>query len=186
MGAAKLTLAAVAFELSLIGTVVAAGCEPCTLAMPFGTGPRCVPNGGILVFNSVPPNVPAYWTLFADTHGILSLRRLDGRLEVHADVVDPGVPGFPGELRDGVYFGDSAQLTGTVRRNKVRVLATYPDGSQCNFRLTLAFGLGRARPNAFVCRNAAGEVIADGGVDLQGVRLQGCRRGRRSSRPPYP
>src|SRR5438477_11748543 len=57
----------------------------------------CRTNGGILGFNSVPPNTPAYWTLFVTTPGSRSLRRFAGRLEVWADYTFPPpiVPGLP-------------------------------------------------------------------------------------------
>jgi hypothetical protein len=109
------------------------------------------------------------------------LHRLEGELDVWSDVVDPGVPGFPGQLEGEVYRGASAQFAGVVRRDRVRAIATYPDGSTCTFRLKLAFGLGQRRPNRFVCNSPAGEVIAEGRVDLQGIRLRGCRRQRRSA-----
>jgi hypothetical protein len=177
MVAVRLLLAALLIEWSVVAGAIAADCTPC------GVGalgpPRCIPNGGILVFNSVPPNVPAYWTLVADARGLDSLRRLDGRLDVWSDVVDPGVPGFPGELEGEVYWGASAQFAGSVRRDRVRAVATYPDGSECAFRLKVAFGFGGPVPNRFVCRDPAGTVSAGGRVDLQGIRLQGCRRERR-------
>jgi hypothetical protein len=104
------------------------------------------------------------------------LGRLDGRLEVRSDVADPGVPGFPGELRDGFYFGEPGRFRGSVRENRLQGVASYPDGSRCHFAVTIAFGLGGAELNAFVCNDPAGDLVAWGGVDLQGIRLRGCRR----------
>lgn len=178
MVAVKLLLAALTLELS-VASAVATKCVPCSHGPLAGRRSPCVPNGGILGFNSVPPNVPAYWTLFADARGTESLRRLEGKLDVSSDVVDPGVPGFPGQLKGEVYKGASAQFAGDVRRDRVRAVATYPDGSTCTFRLKLAFGFGRPRRNAFVCSNPAGDVIAEGRVDVQLIRLRGCRRPRR-------
>jgi hypothetical protein len=169
MAVVGLLLVALTFELSVVATEVAARCRPCTLGTP-----QCAPKGGILLFNSVPPNVPAYWSLFANRRRPVG--RLVGRLKVRSDVVDPGVPGFPGELRDDVYFGESGRFRGTARDDQIEAVASYPDGSSCDFAVTIAFGLGGANPNTFVCRDPAGNVVAQGGVDVQGIRLRGCRR----------
>ncbi|TMA79098.1 MAG: hypothetical protein E6J77_20120 [Deltaproteobacteria bacterium] len=141
---------------------------------------RCRPNGGILGFNSVPPNTPAYWTLFAPARGKRSLRRLAGRLEVWADYTFPRpiVPGLPAECEaaDRVCFGTSAVFRGKVRNDRLKGVARYPDGATCEFRGTVSFGLGGARPNAFVCRTPSGDVLSDGPFQLQLIRLSGCRR----------
>src|SRR5262249_59132337 len=55
----------------------------------------CIPDAGILGFNSMPPNAPAYWTLFARGRERRSLRRLAGRLEVWSDY-SAGPPSAPG------------------------------------------------------------------------------------------
>ena len=169
MVVAKLLLA-LALGLSLVATDAAARCRSCAL----GSEPGCVPKGGILIFNSVAPNEPAFWTLFASKRRPPGI--LDGRLTVWARVVDPGVPGFPGEVRDAVYFGKSARFRGVVLANRIHAVASYRDGSSCDFAVTIDFGLGGENPNAFVCRDPAGNVVAQGGIDLQGIRLRGCRR----------
>jgi hypothetical protein len=173
----RVLLAALVLLPALGMPSLAGRCDGCVYTVP-PAAVRCVPNGGILVFNSVPPNVPAYWTLFAEPDGARSLRRLDGRLEVFADVEDPGVPGFPGTFDGTVYVGESARFRGVVRRERVRGVAEYADGRRCTFRMRLAFGLGGPRPNAFSCRDAEGRVLAEGALDLQGIRLFGCIRGR--------
>jgi hypothetical protein len=169
-----LVVVVLAGDVVLGGRAIARGCATC------GMGPgtrRCIPNGGILVFNSVRPNVPAYWTLFADARGVDSLRRLDGELAVFSDAEAPGVPGFPGTFEDPVFVGERATFAGFVRRGRLRGRATWPDGSTCDYRLTIAFGLGGTRPNRFVCRDGTGTTTAAGPVDVQGIRLRGCRRG---------
>ena len=176
MVALLMLLALLAGDSLLAGRAIARDCDTCTVGHTEG---RCVPNGGILIFNSVPPNVPAYWTLFADRLGVDSLRRLDGELAVFSDAVDPGVPGFPGTFDGSVYVGESATFAGRVKRNRLQGRATYADGSTCGFRLELEFGLGEPKANRFLCRDGTGAVIAEGAVDLQGIRLLGCRAGRR-------
>jgi hypothetical protein len=176
MPALLLVVALLAGDLVLAGRAIARDCVPCTVGQGAG---RCVPNGGVLIFNSVPPNVPAYWTLFADALGLDSLGRLDGELAVFSDAEDPGVPGFPGTFDGSVFIGESASFSGRVHRNRLQGRATYADGSTCGFRLEIAFGLGGSKPNRFLCRDGTGAVTAEGGVDVQGIRLLGCRQGRR-------
>jgi len=172
MGTARPFLMACGIGLAAIARALADDCTPCAVG-PQRLPRRCGVNGGIVVFNSVPPNVPAYWTLFADARGTESLDRLDGALAAWSDVVHPGVPGFPGRLDGEVYVGTSGRFAGAVTRRRVRGVATYPDGSRCEFRLRLAFGLRRDR---FSCSSPTGETIAEGRVDVQGMRLRGCRR----------
>ena len=171
-----LGLALLASDLAVADRAIARDCVTCTVGQ---SGGRCVPNGGILLFNSVAPNVPAYWTLFADRHGVDSLRRLEGELAVFSDSNDPGVPGFPGTFDGTVFIGESGRFTGRAHRDRVQGRATWPDGSTCGFRLTIEFGLGSPKPNRFLCRDASGAVTAQGAVDVQGIRLLGCRVGRR-------
>src|SRR5262249_26662703 len=88
-------------------TAGAAGCRRCAFGglCPSGetfvaclpSQSACIPNGGILGFNSMPPTVPAYWTLFAQARGRRSLGRLRGRLEVWSDYSagPPSAPGLP-------------------------------------------------------------------------------------------
>jgi hypothetical protein len=173
---------AAVLALPLMGEARAAAteCRPCAVGPSTGKG--CIPNGGILVFNSVPPNVPVYWTLFADAQGLASLRRLDGALEAWSDAPDPAVPGFPGRREGESFVGEPGSVGGTVRRGRVRAVARYADGATCRFRATLAFGFGGARPNRFACLDASGAVISQGRLDLQGIRLRGCRR-RPATRP---
>jgi hypothetical protein len=172
---AILLIAAVTLDLGFASSAASARCRPCGFSGAATDTPRCVPNGGLLLFNSVSPNVPAYWVLRADTRGRRTLGRLVGRLEVWSDAIDPGVPGFPGELRDDVYFGDSAALNGSIQGDRIQIGASYDDGSTCEFALTLGFHVAPER-NSFVCRDPAGDVVAQGAVDLQGIRLRGCRR----------
>jgi hypothetical protein len=167
MVAVRLLLAAIAVHLTLAADANAR-CQPCTVGES-----GCVPKGGILVFASVRPNVPVGWTMFASHRRPLG--RLRGRLDAWSDAVDPGVPGFPGQARDDVYRGRSARFRGTADAARVQGVATYADGSTCDFATALGFGLGGATPNAFVCRDATGVVVAQGAVDLQGIRLRGCR-----------
>ena len=174
MVAARLLLAAIAVHLTLAGDANAR-CRPC----PLGES-ECLPRGGILVFTSVRPNVLVSWTMFARHRRPLG--RLRGRLDVWSEAVDPGVPGFPGRARDGIYRGRSARFRGTVDADRVQGTATYTDGSTCDFAMTLGFGLGGATPNAFVCRDATGVVVAQGALNLQVIRLLGCRLPARSAR----
>jgi hypothetical protein len=170
---------ALAVVMGAPAIAAASGCRECGTGL---SGHRCVPNGGILVFNSVPPNVPVYWTLVAEADGLASLRRLDGTLEAWSDAIDPGIPGFPGTLAGEVYRGASAAFRGAVRSDRLYGLATYPDGRTCEFRVKLAFGLGRGRPNRFVCRSASGATLASGRIDLQGARLRGCLKSAAAAR----
>jgi hypothetical protein len=161
----------------------AAGCSSCffggtcivddQLVTCGPTQAGCVPNAGILVFNSVPPNVPAYWTLFAKRR---RPGRLQGRLEVFADEEfgDPAVPGFPGVCEDGICFGRRGRFNGTVVGDEFTAVARYRGGGRCEFRGTLQFGFGGPTPNAFTCRTAGGILLSEGAFHLQGIRLQGC------------
>ena len=141
---------------------------------------RCKPNGGILLFNSVSASAPAYWTLFADARGRKSFGRLDGRLEVWADYTlpRPTVPGLPAacDAPDRICFGASARFRSAVRHNRLRGVAQYPDGAACEFRGKVAFGLGGAGVNRYVCRGPSGDVMSKGPFRVQGIRLSGCRR----------
>ena len=101
------TLVLAVFTVMVVsaGTADAAGCRRCafgglclrgeTLEECLPSQSACIPNGGILGFNSMPPNVPAYWTLFGQARGRRSLRRLRGRLEVWSDY-SAGLPSAPG------------------------------------------------------------------------------------------
>lgn len=178
MLAITLLLAALVLDLSFASTAESARCRPCAFSGA-ATDTRCVTNGGILLFNSVPPNVPAYWTLFANARGRRTLGRLVGRLRVWSDAGDPGVPGFPGELRDGLYFGETARFDGSIEGDRVQAVASYDDGSTCEFALTVGFDV-LPETNSFVCRDPAGTVVAQGAVDVQGIRLKGCKQPSRS------
>lgn len=154
----------------------AAGCRPCVVQ----AGVRCVPYDGILVFDSAEPDVaPAYWTVFAERD---AGRRgqVRGRVAVWADYSypRPNVPGLPADCAEDDQTqcaGAEAQLAGRVTRRRFRGTATYADGATCEFRVALAFGLGGARPNAYVCRGPGGEVLGRGPLRMQGIRLRGCR-----------
>jgi len=166
-------------------------CRPCTFAGKCGpasvTCPpsrtRCVPTGGILGFNSLPPNIPAYWTLFDDTQDRSSLRRLDGRLETWADYAfgRPAVPGMPQvcqppEGEDLFCMGAPGEFSAVVRRDRVVGRARYADGATCTFRFLLAFGQGGERPNRFRCRDATGALLSQGVLRVQLLRVRGCKR----------
>lgn len=148
----------------------------------------CAPVGGILGFNSIPPNVPAYWTLFTRARGRRSFHRLAGRLEVWSDYSagPPSAPGLP-EGCDAasenfpICFGAKARFSGTVADDRLTGVARYHDGATCEFDATIAFGLGERKPNTFVCRAPSGEVMAQRPLRVQIIRLKGCtRRARRS------
>jgi hypothetical protein len=142
----------------------------------------CIPNGGILAFNSVPPNVPAYWSFSARPRGRRSLRRLAGPLKVWADYSAgrPVAPGLPEhcDAEDSICFGSKASFCGVVAGDRLTAVARYGDGATCEFGITLSFGFGGTEANAFVCRNPSGEVLSEGAVQLQLIRLRGCRRRR--------
>jgi hypothetical protein len=174
MIAGRLLLGAFTVHVTLAGDANAR-CPPCTVGES-----ECVPKGGILVFASVRPNEFVSWTMFASHRRPLG--RLRGRLKVWSETIDPGVPGFPGQARDDIYRGRSARFRGSADADRVQGVATYPDGSTCDFAMTLEFGLGGTTPNAFMCRDANGVVVAQGAVDLQLIRLRGCRPPTRSAR----
>jgi hypothetical protein len=168
------------------GRAAAEGCPPCAFGglcggpadEPVECGPteaKCVPRSGILLFNSVLPNIPAYWTLFARRG--TPPGRLVGRLKVFADreLGPPAVPGFPGRCRGRLCFGRPARFDGTVAGDRLTATARYAGGATCEFAGRIAFGLGGAEPNTFVCRRASGEILSQGPFDLQGIRLFGCR-----------
>jgi hypothetical protein len=135
----------------------------------------CAPNGGILTFNSVPPNVPAYWNLFARKRGLRSVGRLSGRLKVWSDVRDPGVPGFPGRQSGTVFWGRSARFEGTISGDRFMGVARYRGGARCTFTADLTSGLGGGDPNVFDCRSGSGELLTQGALQVQVIRLSGCR-----------
>lgn len=179
------------------GEAMASRCRACTFAglcreggATVECGPkraRCVPNGGILGFNSTAP-APAYWTVFATALGRRSRGRLDGRLAVWADYTYP-VPTVPGLLAqcdasDRICSGAEAEFSGTVTGDHLAAVAHYPDGATCDFTADLTFGLGRGRPNGYVCRGPTGDVVSQGGLRVQLLRVLGCRR-RRSVAAPY-
>ncbi len=171
------------------GTAGASSCRRCAFGGLCGRGPnlvecvpsqsRCRPNGGILGFNSVPPNTPAYWTLFADA-STGSRSWFAGRLEVSADYTfpRPNVPGLPAscDAADRVCLGTSAPFRGRIRKDRLKGGARYADGATCEFRGTVAFGFGAERPNRFVCRTPSGAVLSAGRFQMQLIRLKGCRR----------
>ncbi len=146
--------------------------------VPSQSGSGCVLNGGILLFNSLPPNIPAYWTLFARSRGTRTLGRLDGRLEVWADRRDglPSVPGFPGRCDADFCFGRRGRFSGAVVGDRFTGTARYADGATCDYDGTIAFGTGPpGESNAFTCRTASGEVTSQGALQVQGIRLRGCK-----------
>ena len=75
MRVGALVLAVLTLMAVSAGIADAAGCRRCafgglclrgeTLEACLPSQSACIPNGGILGFNSMPPNVPAYWTVFA-------------------------------------------------------------------------------------------------------------------------
>ena len=175
------------------GTAAAAGCRRCafgglclrggSFAECLPSQSACIPNGGIFGFNSMPPNVPAYWTLFAQARGRRSLRRLAGRLEVWSDYTagPPSAPGLPEhcEPADGnlpICTGAAAEFKGIVRHDRLRGVARYPGGATCEFGAAIAFGLGALEPNTFTCRTPSGEAMSEGALRVQLIRLKGCGR----------
>jgi hypothetical protein len=184
MRALLLVLAGLTVAASLGTPAQATGCQACAfggLCRPDGAsvpcGPTqagCVPNGGILLFNSVPPNVPTYWTLFARRGNVPG--RLQGKLSAFADEgpAMPSVPAFPGRCRNGLCFGRKGRFVGSVTGDRFTGIASYRRGAVCEFDGTLSFGFGTALPNNFVCRNAHGTVTSEGTLHLQGIRLSGC------------
>src|SRR5262249_59753032 len=72
--------------LVTVSARAADGCRRCTFGGLCSSGDarvecppsrsRCMPDAGILGFNSMPPNAPAYWTLFARVRERRSLRPL--------------------------------------------------------------------------------------------------------------
>jgi len=174
-------------------TADAAGCRRCafgglclrgeTLVPCRPSRSACVPNGGILGFNSMPPNVPAYWTLFAQARGRELLHRLEGRLEVWSDYSagPPSAPGLPERCDTAsetipICSGERAEFRGVVRNDRLAGVARYPDGATCEFRATIAFSSGVPKTNAFTCRRPSGEVMSEGALRVQLIRLTGCKR----------
>jgi hypothetical protein len=143
-----LSLVVVAIVLGGVRSVSATGCVWCAFLPSDAT---CVPNGGILSFNSVAPNVPAYWDLFARKRGLRSVGRLSGRLTAWSDARDPGVPGFPGRRWGDVFRGRTARFKGTVVGHRLEGDARYTGGVRCMFTGT------------------------HGILQVQVIRLSGCR-----------
>ena len=56
----------------------------------------------------------------------------------------------------------------------------YPDRATCEFSATIAFGIGEPEPNTFTCRKPSGEVMSEGALQVQLIRLKGCKRRPRS------
>lgn len=143
------------------------------------TAAGCRPRDGILVFNSVSPPY-AYWTLFAKRRSGNRRGRLGGKLKVFVDKGVPtgGVPGFPARrCRGSVCFGDNARLKGAIDGDQLAAKARYPGGEVCLFHVSLMRGLGTTTlPNHHICRDAAGSLLSEGPLDLQGIRLFGCRQ----------
>ena len=199
MRVGALVLAVLTLMAVSAGIADAAGCRRCafgglclrgeTLEACLPSQSACIPNGGILGFNSMPPNVPAYWTLFAQARGRRSLRRLRGRLEVWSDYSAglPSAPGLPERCDMAsdnfpICSGEPAQFCGVVRNDRLTGVARYPDGATCEFSATIAFGIGigEPEPNMFTCRKPSGEVMSEGVLRVQLIRLKGCQRGPRS------
>jgi hypothetical protein len=139
-----------------------------------------VPAKGILTFNSLPPEVPVYWTL--KTRGRPRPGRLVGRLRAFTDAgpARPAVPGFHRRRcqrnSTPVCFGRSARLRGRVAGDRLTAVARWRGGATCEFAGSIRFGLGDSEPNWFICRNAAGQVLSEGPFEVQGIRLSGCLR----------
>src|SRR5207244_13435066 len=76
--------------------------------------------------------------------------------------------------------GGPAQFCGVVRNDRLTGVARYPDGATCEFSATIAFGIGEPEPNMFTCRKPSGEVMSEGVLRVQLIRLKGCQRGPRS------
>jgi hypothetical protein len=171
--------------LAVSAAAEAARCAPCAFGglcwvgdVSHECGPTeadCVPSRGILMWNAVAPNRPAYWLLRARRSAASG--RLAGKLEVRADAGQPlpNVPGSPWRCRRGFCFGRSARFEGTVAGDGWSGVARHRDGATCEFRGTLRFGDGGAQPNSFTCRDAAAAVVSEGPFDVQGIRLVGCR-----------
>ena len=184
-------------------TAGAAGCRRCAFGglCPSGetfvaclpSQSACIPNGGILGFNSMPPNVPAYWTLFAQARGRRSLGRLRGRLEVWSDYSagPPSAPGLPERCDTAsdnfpICTGERAEFSAVVMNDRLTGVAQYPNGATCEFGATIAFGSGEPQPNTFTCRTPSGEVMSEGALRVQLIRLKGCKRRSRASAPSSP
>ena len=60
--------------------------------------------------------------------------------------------------------------------DRLNAVATYRNGGSIDFSMTIDWGLGDPEPNAFTCRNAAGETSSQGAIHLQGIRLSGCQQ----------
>lgn len=166
-----LSLVVVAVVLGAARSGSTTGCVRCAFHPSDVT---CAPNGGIITFNSVPPNIPAYWDLFARKRGLRSVGRLSGRLKVWSDARDPAVPGFPGRRWGDVFRGRTARFEGTVVGDRLEGVARYRGGARCTFTADVTWGLGGADPNAFECRNRSGELLAQGALQVQIIRLSGC------------
>ncbi len=179
MRPSPILLAAFLLTLAVVSHADAARCRPCVFAGPPSANPSCIANGGLLIFSSVLPDEPASWTLRAASRGRRSRGQLDGRLEVRSESLETNVPGFPRTWRDGFYVGTAARFDGSLQGDRLDAVASYRDGSTCSFALTIGFGVNGRDPNAFVCRDAAGAIVAEGFVDVQGIRLRGCKAPRR-------
>jgi len=79
-----------------------------------------------------------------------------------------------------ILSGERAEFCGVVRNDRLRGVARYPDGATCEFSATIAFGIGEPEPNMFTCRKPSGEVMSEGVLRVQLIRLKGCKRGPRS------
>lgn len=186
MHALPLMLAGLLIAVSLDGPAHATGCRRCTFAglcfpagdgAPIGCSPTdagCVPYGGIVLFNSVPPLMPVYWSLRARRGSVAG--RLVGTVSAFTDRAPtlPNVPGFPWRCLKNVCFAHKGRFVGSVTGDRFSGTSRYRAGGSCDFTATLEFGLGSPESNSFVCRDAAGVVTSQGALQLQGIRLTGC------------
>src|SRR5439155_25688622 len=85
-----------------------------------------------------------------------------------------------GERQLPHLLGERAEFSGVVRNDRLTGVARYPDGATCEFSATIAFGIGEPEPNTFTCRKPSGEVMSEGALRVQLIRLKGCTRRPRS------
>src|SRR5262249_37934344 len=146
-------------------------CFPADGGPPNACGPTesgCLPYGGVLTFNAIPPLTPVYWSLRARrgrTPG-----RLAGSLSAFTDRAPtlPDVPGVPWRCVRDVCFARRGRFVGAVTGDRFSGIARYARGGRCEFSATVGFGLGGTlEPNTFVCRDASGAVTSREPLQVQ-------------------
>jgi hypothetical protein len=139
--------------------------------------PKRIIIGGAALSSSGQPTV--YWNGEVRTQ---SGDHLVGDLHAFADQAPelPQWPGFPGSCDGTACTTEVAGLDAMLVPGRRLVgTATYGDGATCEIAVMLALTSQSGTLGTFVCRTAAGAVVADGTLDVQLMRALASGKGRR-------